>query len=92
MSFLKELEVLAVKQSPKIVKQSPKIVKQSPKIVKQSNVSMMLKGDKSLSKAEMVEYIISILKEKKENYPLDYLRALKFNLDAINIIKLKRGK
>jgi hypothetical protein len=47
-----------------------------------------LVGDKSLSKGEIINYICKKLFKKKEKYTLDYLRALKYNLDAIDIAKL----
>jgi hypothetical protein len=46
-----------------------------------------LRGDKSLSKSKIIKYIVTIIQKNKEKYTLDYLRALKYNLDAINLSK-----
>lgn len=46
-----------------------------------------LKGDKTLSKNEIIKYITHKLEKKSKKYTLDYLRALKYNLDAIDIAK-----
>jgi hypothetical protein len=46
-----------------------------------------LLGDKSMNKNQILTYICKKLLKKREKYTLDYLRALKYNLDAIDIAK-----
>jgi hypothetical protein len=46
-----------------------------------------LVGDKHMDKNQILNYICKKLFKKREKYTLDYLRALKYNLDAIDIAK-----
>lgn len=57
------------------------------KETKNHNKHNKLTQDKSLNKDDIITYIIRKIKNKRKKYTLDYLRAMKYNLDAIDLAK-----
>lgn len=94
LDWLDDLEKEGGKESPSAPKPAPrkkpketKTTEKQQKKEGEQEFAETLKGDKKLAKDQIIEYITQIIQKNKKKYTLDYLRALKYNLDAINITK-----